>query len=64
MNKNAARKSVKERLDLWNRAMNGDTKALIKLSLERQLISKEDLDEFERIEKFHKNCDSKSSSDS
>lgn len=60
MNENA--KAAKEKLDLWNRAMNGDTKALIKLSFERQLISKENFDEFERIEKFHKNCENKSSS--
>lgn len=46
-------KSAKEKLDLWRRMQQGDTKALMKLSFMSEVISAEEYDDYQTIEKEH-----------
>jgi hypothetical protein len=43
-------KSAKEKLDLWRRMQQGDTKALMKLSFLRKMITEEEYEGYQRIE--------------
>lgn len=43
--------SVKEKLDLWKRMEEGDTKALMKLSFMRGIITEEEYEDYQRIER-------------
>jgi len=49
--KSNAAKRAEERLDLWRRMQKGDTKALMKLSFMRGMITAEEYEDFQRIEK-------------
>ena len=56
MKKNYLRppKSLKETMDLWHRMENGDVDALMKLSLARGVITREQYDTYKEIDAFCK----------